>query len=86
MDTESVDDSTQSSVSSLKSRFEQLATRDVKNGPDDKSSPQLPSLRPATASADHRPSLEEQPRPRASFDGTISPLPFPSLIKLMPGE
>ena len=73
--TESVDDSTLSSVSSLKSRFEQLATRDVKNGPDDKSPSQHTALRPTitTATTDRRPSLEE-PHPRASFDG-IHPLP-----------
>lgn len=76
MDTESVDDSTQSSVSSLKSRFEQLATRDVKIGPEDRPASLQPSLRPATTSTDRRPSLEEQPRPRASVDGILPPHPY----------
>ena len=67
MDTESKDDSSLSSVSSLKSRFEQLATREVKNGPDQTSQGGL-GMRPP--SRDHP--RNEETKPRASIDGTQS--------------
>ena len=65
MDTESKDDSTRSSVSSLKSRFEQLATKEVKNGPDHTSQGGL-VMRPSSGDI-HR---NEETKPRASIDGT----------------
>jgi hypothetical protein len=70
MDPESKNDSTRSSVSSLKSRFEQLATREVKNGPDQTSQGGV-LLRPSPGDL-HR---NEETKPRASIDGTYIPCP-----------
>ena len=66
---ESIDETSRSSVSSLKSRFEQLATQQVRNGPE----PQQPHQRQPTLSpiqqAERSRSIEEQKPPRLSIDG-----------------
>jgi hypothetical protein len=69
MDTESVDESSRSTVSSLKSRFEQLATREIKNGPEERTQVVSGTVRPA--SQDRPRSVDEQ-KPRASFDGNTN--------------
>jgi hypothetical protein len=70
MDRDTADEGVRSSVNSLKSRFEQLAAREIKNGPDDKQ--QALGLRPASTST-------EEIKSRISSEGTllfISPAHF----------
>ena len=69
MDVETMEESLRSSVSSLKSRFEQLATKEVKNGPDDKA--QSPSLGLRLSSQETLSGLDEQ-KSRSSFEGIRS--------------
>ena len=63
-----MDETNRTSVSSLKSRFEQLATREVKNGPEEKTL--APGIVRPPSNDRHR-NIEE-PKPRASINGKPS--------------
>ena len=68
MDDESVDASSHSSVSSLKSRFEQLATRDGKTPAEERTQLGLGVVRPVSR---ERPHSSEEQKPRMSGDSTF---------------
>src|SRR6266513_2306898 len=75
-----MDDTSRSSVSSLKSRFEQLATREVKHGPSVEQSSQVGGVIRGCSVDLHRPAEEENPR--GSIDG-ILPVPCLCRTRLM---
>lgn len=66
-----MDESSMSSVSSLKSRFEQLATSEIKNGPngtEDRGQLTPGLVRPSSQDRSYH---SEEMRSRRSFDGII---------------
>jgi hypothetical protein len=73
MEPENVDESSTSSVSSLKSRFEQLATLEAKNGPNgvDGRGQLTPGL--VRPSSQDRAYHSEEMKPRRSFEGIDDP-------------
>ena len=73
MEPDNVDESSMSSVSSLKSRFEQLATSDIKNGPNGTEERAQLTLGPVRPSSQDRSYHGEEIRSRRSFDGTYAP-------------
>jgi len=73
MEPENVDESSTSSVSSLKSRFEQLATLETKNGfigAEERGQLTPGLVRP---SSQDRAYHSDEMKPRRSFDGKIGP-------------
>jgi hypothetical protein len=72
MQQKSIDETSHPSVSSLKSRFEQLATKEVKQVSDERAQSGLGLVRPASR---ERPNVNEEQKPRVnvdrSGDGTV---------------